>query len=84
MIFLNKIHVSQIINEWDPIALLSHAPTDEYEIEIKLIIDSLEKSRTTDELANNIYEIFSKRFGTDVFTKQYQECIEVAKKILRI
>jgi hypothetical protein len=76
--------VSQIINEWDPIDLLSHAPTDEYEIEIKLIIDSLEKSRTTDELANNIYEIFSKRFGTDVFTKQYQECIEVAKKLLQI
>lgn len=76
--------MSQIINGWDPIDLLSHAPTDEYEIEIKLIIDLLEKSRTTDELANNIYEIFSKRFGTDVFTKQYQECIEVAKKLLQI
>lgn len=71
----------QIINQWDPMNLLSHAPDDEYEEEIILINDFLAQTKDVDQVANEINTIFIKMFGAD-FKNGYNDCLEIAKKIL--
>lgn len=71
----------RIINEWDPLNLLSHAPDDEYEEEIILINDFLAKTNDVNQVAIEIKAIFIKMFGDD-FKRSYNDCIEIAKKIL--
>jgi hypothetical protein len=71
----------RIINEWDPMNLLSHAPDDEYEEEIILINDVLAKTNDLHQVAIEIKAIFIKMFGDD-FKRSYNDCIEIAKKIL--
>lgn len=71
----------RIINEWDPMNLLSHAPDDEYEEEIILINDVLAKTNDLNQVAIEIKAIFIKMFGDD-FKRSYNDCLEIAKKIL--
>lgn len=77
-----KKEVADIINDWDPIDLFPYSPKDEYEIEINLIVNLLKETRNTGVLALKIKDIFSKRFGKDVFNKSYEECIVITNKIL--
>ncbi|BCN30859.1 DUF1871 family protein [Anaeromicropila herbilytica] len=77
-----KGKVNDIINNWDPIDLFPYSPKDEYEIEVNLIVNLSNETRNTELLANKIKHIFSKRFGEDVFLKSYEECLEIAKKIV--
>ena len=74
--------VAKIINDWDPIDLFPYSPKDEYEVEIDLISKLLEETTNFEHLAHNINAIFTKRFGDDVFTREYSECLNIAKKIL--
>lgn len=74
--------VAKIINDWDPIDLFPYSPKDEYEVEINLISKLLDETTNLEHLAYNINAIFIKRFGDDVFTRGYNECINIAKKIL--
>ncbi|MDO6355716.1 DUF1871 family protein [Caloramator sp. CAR-1] len=76
-----KDKVAKIINEWDPIDLFPFSPKDEYEVEIELISKLVDKRIDLESLANNIYDLFIKRFGDDVFTRSYDECFIIAKKI---
>lgn len=71
-----------IINEWDPIGLLGHAPNDEYEVEIAVIREALKVGLNAQELAKEIQKAFIKQFGDDVFKKSYDECLIIAKRIL--
>lgn len=80
--FLNRDYVTKVINLWDPIDLLLHAPKDEYEVEIILIMGLMEKISDVDEFARGIQKIFLDEFGDDVFKRDYQECLQVAKKLL--
>lgn len=79
---LDKIRF--IINEWDPLEIFPYAPADEYNLEIVEILEFLEKSKdiSVTSLGNQIYIIFLKTLGKDVFNKSIKECIEVAQKIL--
>jgi len=74
--------VASIINNWDPIDLFPCSPIDEYQLEIMLINKSLKESKEVEHLANDINEIFTRRFGDDVFTRGYNECFDIAFKIL--
>lgn len=71
----------QIINEWDPMNFLSHAPDDEYEEEAKLVDELLEQTNDVHELANGLKIIFTRMFGDD-FKKAYEECLQIAYKLL--
>ncbi|WP_028390792.1 DUF1871 family protein [Bacillus cihuensis] len=71
----------RIINKWDPMNLLLHAPDDEYEEEILLINDVLALTSDVNQVANEIKAIFIKMFGDD-FKRSYNDCLEIAKKIL--
>jgi hypothetical protein len=71
----------QVINEWDPMNFLSHAPDDEYEEEVKLINELLEQTNDAHEAAIGIKAIFTMMFEED-FKKSYEDCLTIAKKIL--
>ncbi|MEA4831880.1 hypothetical protein SDC9_124022 [bioreactor metagenome] len=75
--------IKLIINEWDPIDLLLHAPEDEYAFEIKEIKKLLNDNINLENLSEGIYEIFKLNFG-DIFKKSKSDCILIAEKILFI
>ena len=78
-------NVEKIINEWDPIELFPLAPIDEYEREIELINKILitNPQISAEKLAMEIYMIFEKRFGNDIFLKGLTECEGIAANILK-
>lgn len=71
----------QVINKWDPMNFLSHAPDNEYEEEVKLINALLKQTNDESEIALGINSIFTKMFEED-FKKSYEDCLEIAKKLL--
>ena len=71
--------VKKEINKWDPLDLLSHTPTDEYDIERREIL--LKFQRSIEQNGMIIYEVFSEAFGI-TFTKSIDECICIAKKMM--
>ena len=62
-------NIKEIIDFWDPIKLLSFAPQDEYDFEIKQIRNKMliNKDIKTDELALVIQTVFKNAFGEDVY-----------------
>ena len=74
-------NIKQIINAWDPIDLLYHAPEDEYHSEIEDIDAALKQTTDVVTLSDFIYNIFTKSFGCN-FQKTKQECLEIANKII--
>ncbi len=83
---MKKLRLTQIINEWDPIGIISFTPENEYQFEIKKIEDVLLTCNKNDVefLAKEIKKIFTESFGENIFTKQLAECEDIAKKILDI
>ena len=74
--------IKEIINRWDPIDLLSHAPDDEYDFEIQAIPNSVLLGMSEVELGKIVYNIFVYSFGEDTFQKNISECNRIAKEIL--
>jgi hypothetical protein len=69
----------KIINEWDPIGLLNHAPQNEYDDEIHEI-----HNKYIDDLAALsviIYSTFKNSFGR-TFLNSINDCELIAKKII--
>lgn len=83
---MKRESLTHIINEWDPIGLISFSPQDEYLPEIKKIEELLQNCDIVDEkyLANGIKQIFTDSFGSNLFKGQFDECVNIAKKILDI
>lgn len=76
--------VKKIIDDWDPIDVLFHAPDDEYHFEIEEIEKLLDMTKDYNEVAKGIYDIFLKSYGNVSFQKTEIECIEISKKLLKI
>lgn len=56
--------VKSVINKFDPIGLISGgAPEDEYDSQIKKIVSLIQKNAETDNLTEEIYNIFTQSFG---------------------
>lgn len=72
--------IKKEIDKWDPIDLLDHAPSDEYDSESREI--SLKFQHDIEQNGMIIYEVFSKAFGT-TFTKSANECVSMAKRIMK-
>lgn len=75
-------HVKRIIDQWDPVDLLSHAPDDEYDEEIELIQLLSGKFNDSETLGNGIYDVFVRSFGRETFDKSEEECDIIAEAIL--
>lgn len=70
-------HIKAVIDKWDPVELLAmHAPSDEYDYEIRLICEFLTVQPLISErlLLKQIYTIFTENFGSDVFLKNENDC----------
>ncbi len=74
--------VKRIIDAWDPIDLLSHAPDDEYHSEIEEIRYLLRMTDDSVELAEGIFDVFVESFGEDTFIKSKEECKWIAQTLL--
>lgn len=74
-----------IVNEWDPIGFFPLAPEDEYVEEVKTIHDYMRYNQNLklDILAGKINEIFLEAFGADVYNGNIEQCMSVAKQILK-
>lgn len=83
---MKKAELLQIINDWDPIGIIAFSPCDEYLPEINKIEKYLQACEKADvqSLANEIKVIFTDSFGVNVFTRQIDECENIAKKILNV
>jgi Domain of unknown function (DUF1871) len=73
--------VKRVIDKWDPVDLLSHAPDDEYDPEIREITRMMNPSQTPEELAKIIENVFVDYFG-DSYGCPFEECLAVAQKLL--
>lgn len=75
--------IGAIINEWDPIQLFPYAPLDEYQNEIFVIEKLLSRNGRNDNLnlGFEIYNLFKKSFGDDVFRCNLRDCETIANKI---
>jgi len=73
-----------IINAWDPMGFFPMAPEDEYINEINMISEYVDSISDIEEyeLAKKINEIFIKSFGTDVYTRDLNECLNIAREIV--
>ena len=78
----NVEYVKDIINAWDPIALLPLAPDNEYHSEIAEIQRMLSETDVVDELAEGILKLFIKSFGEKIFSKDKAECEQIARMLL--
>lgn len=75
--------VKSIIDQWDPVGLLSmHCPPDEYDNLSLHIAGVALRESNIDALGSEIYNIFIKDFGDDTFYKNIDECRNIAKIIL--
>ncbi|MFD4706442.1 DUF1871 family protein [Gottfriedia sp. NPDC058432] len=67
------------IDKWDPMGLLSGgAPDDEYDPEIKNIVNELKSVNTEQELAILTKNVFEKWFGEEF---SFESCLTIAKNI---
>lgn len=76
--------VKFVINDWDPIGLLFHAPDDEYHLEIEKIQHLLNSTDDIDELAEGIIKIFTEAFSKEIFNKSIVECKQIANVLLAL
>lgn len=73
--------IKLIVDCWDPIDLLSHAPGDEYDSEIAAIYQLMDTVTDSLELGKEIYTIFARSFGESVFQESFDSCIIIAQFI---
>ena len=72
--------VKEIIDDWDPKQFLHHTPEDEYNPEIRSIVELLPTATSVDKLAVLIHEVFVKMFSVDE-VYSINNCYPIALKI---
>lgn len=81
----NKEKMISLLNEWDPIKLVRRgAPADEYSSEAEMICDYINSYAdfSTDELAEEIDDVFAHSFGRELYTCDLDRCKAIAEKII--
>ena len=77
-------HVSAVILTWDPVRAVAMGKKSSYDPVIAEIIASLGPKTELDVLARSIGNIFRKWFGSASFKKDFEECLPVARKIIKL
>lgn len=75
--------VKETIDKWDPIDLLYFAPKNEYDFEVKRIMDLASEDSSKEALGNIVHKVFMDSFGNNTFTKSMDECIHIASEMLK-
>jgi hypothetical protein len=78
--------IKKIFDEWDPIAVISHAPEDEYEDEINKTIGLLEENDTVEEFKDKFTSYCIKMFGENYYKREsvYDVSIRIFNSIFTI
>ncbi len=79
---MDRFIVKKIIDNWDAIDLLTHAPKDEYDGETTKIMSQANENMNENELGTVIFNVFTKAFGANTFNKSINECVVIAKQII--
>lgn len=76
--------ILEIINSWDPIKIGKICPQDEYLLESSEIEEFLNKNAdiSVKQLSKFISNLFSEKFGNDIFSVDENKIIEISKEIL--
>ena len=76
--------ILEIINSWDPIKIGKICPQDEYLLESSEIEEFLNKNAdiSVKQLSKFISNLFSKKFGNDIFRVDENKIMEISKEIL--
>ncbi len=76
---VNYATIKQIIDRYDIMNLLSiGAPSDEYDIESKMIAEQIASDMAVQEIANIVKNIFDSQFSENI---DISLCMDVAKEI---
>ncbi|QAA33939.1 DUF1871 family protein [Clostridium manihotivorum] len=80
---INFAATKKVIDLWDPFGLIDFITPNEYDREIKRIVEKANKTNalTSEILANIIIDVFTKSFS-GLFEKHEAECLEIARKVL--
>ncbi|MGE5417407.1 MAG: DUF1871 family protein [Acidobacteriota bacterium] len=76
--------LTEIINRWDPINFFPNAPENEYDIEVRAIKEQMSGCRDVQELAKLIQNVFISKFNEDIFARNIDDCLSVAREILEV
>lgn len=61
------IKAGKIVNKHDPIRLIAiGCPKDEYDGEVRMILESFKQASNTEELQDSIHKIFVKQFFKEI------------------
>lgn len=84
MVYKMLKKILEIINSWDPIKIGKICPQDEYLLESSEIEEFLNKNAdiSVKQLSKFISNLFSKKFGNDIFRVDENKIIEISKEIL--
>ena len=77
--------ILEIINSWDPINIGEICPQDEYLLEAGEIEKFLNKNAdiSVKQLSKFISNLFSEKFGNDIFSIDENKIIEISKEIIK-
>ncbi len=76
--------VKEVIDNWDPKRFLHYTPEDEYDPEIRMIVELLPTVTSVENLALRIHEVFVKMFSVDevfAISNCYPIALEIYSKI---
>lgn len=76
--------ILEIINSWDPINIGKICPQDEYLLETSEIEEFLNKNAniSAKQLSKFISNLFSEKFGNDIFSVDENKIIEISNEII--
>jgi hypothetical protein len=70
--------VKKAIDDFDPMNLLPHAPSDEYDMESAKILTQISTNSTIEDITTIIMNVFSKSFSENF---KLTDCIATSEKI---
>lgn len=84
MVYKMLKKILEIINSWDPIKIGKICPQDEYLLEASEIEEFLNKNAdiSVKQLSKSISNLFSEKFGNDIFRVDENKIMEISKEIL--
>lgn len=84
MVYKMLKKILEIINSWDPINIGKICPQDEYLLEVSEIEEFLDKNAniSAKQLSKFISNLFSEKFGNDIFRVDENKIIEILKEII--
>ncbi|WP_160678783.1 DUF1871 family protein [Clostridium sp. C8-1-8] len=82
---INFKNTKKVIDKWDPFKLIDFTTPNEYDREIKRIVDLANSNQdiSTEILGQIIFDVFNFSFS-GIFRQTESDCLEIAKQIIQL